>query len=291
LTVVFDMVLNRPRIDDVLLWILLLFCITFATFAFVLGERFPVAAGLVCVGAFAAATVFFVGPWGDEQSAISSSQEMPILALYLGWFVARPLGRILMLLMTGLLLLSYILNPIFAPDGLLGVPTAVQTIVISLFCFEIGSMVWRKSEREITIDPLTGALLRRAFFARISTELARFERHGSPFVLVVIDFDHFKELNDTEGHAAGDRALVRTVDAWQSAIRAGDILGRTGGDEFAMILGQTDAHEAQQIMRRLREHSPHSWSWGIAQSRAGDTPNAIFARADERLYESKWARS
>lgn len=289
-TIIIDVVLDRPGIDPALLWVLLAFCLSFSGVAFLMARDFPVFVGLVCVGVFVGASIYFIGPWGDQQSAISSAQEVPILALYLGWFVPRPLGRILMLVITAILALSFAVNPDFHPDGVFGVPTAAQTLVIALFCFEIGSMLWRKSERQIRIDPLTGVLNRAGFLEKLRLELARSVRTGHPLSLVMIDFDHFKQLNDTQGHSAGDEALVRTVDAWRAAVRAGDVIGRTGGDEFAILLDKTDAHGAQQIMRRLRDASPHAWSWGIAQSRLGDDGEELFARADGMLYASKRAR-
>lgn len=289
-TIVIDILLDRPGIDAIMLWALLAFCLTLTGVAILLGRRFPLAAGLVCIAVFIIASVLFIGPWGDVQSAISSAQELPILALYLGWFVPRPAGRILMLILTVVLAVSIALNADFQPGGIFGLPTAVQTIVIALFCFEIGSMLWRKSEREMTVDPLTGALNRAGFLRRLSRELSRYERRGYPLCLVVIDFDYFKQLNDTQGHSAGDRALTENVAAWMSGIRTGDVIGRTGGDEFAILLGRADAVEAQRIVRRLRESSPHSWSWGIAQARSGDSAETLFARADSTLYSYKRAR-
>lgn len=290
ITIIIDILLDRPGIDAGLLWLMLAFCLTFSCVAFLLGREFPVAVGMVCVGAFTAATVYFSGPWGDPQSAISSSQEMPILALYLGWFVPRPAGRILMLIIAALLALSFALNTDFHPDGMFGVPTAVQTIVISLFCFEIGSMLWRHSERRITIDPLTGVLNRAGFMAQLERRLTRFERSGQTFSLVVVDFDGLKELNDTLGHTAGDEALLETAKSWKTALRSSDLIGRTGGDEFAFLFGRTDPYEAQRIVRRLRNESPHGWSWGIAQPQPGDTVQSVLARADEILYAFKRAR-
>jgi diguanylate cyclase (GGDEF)-like protein len=289
-TLIIDLVLQRPGIDQATLWLLLAFCLTFTMSALLLGERFPPVIGLICVMVFIAATIYFVSPWGDEQSAVSSAQELPILALYLGWFVRRPLGRIIMLVSTALIVVAVAANPLFRSDGLLGVPTAVQTIIVALLCFEVGSLLWRWSERRIDTDVLTGALSRTAFLERLDRKLSRIPR-AAPFCLVVMDFDDFKQLNDTQGHAAGDAALIATVEGWRSGIRAGDVVGRTGGDEFALILDRLDARDARPIVERLRRESPHSWSWGIAQALPGDDGETIFGRADRALYEMKRERA
>lgn len=291
ITVIIDLLLDRPGIDPALYWLLLAFSLTFAGIAVLLGRDFPVTVGFVCVAVFTGASIYFTGPMGDRQSAISSAQEVPILALYLGWFVARPLGRILMLIITALFAVSFALNPDFYPNGVLGVPTAVQTLIIALFCFEIGSMLWRKSERRITIDPLTRVRNRAGFFLVLEKALARSERSGHPVSLVMIDLDGLKQLNDTAGHSAGDDALVETVRHWKSELRAADLIGRTGGDEFALLLARTDAYEAQRIVRRLRASAPHGWSWGVAQSRPGDDVQSILRRADDILYAFKRARA
>lgn len=289
-TLVIDLVLQRPGLSAWVLWALLAFCLSLAATAAILGRRFPIAVGLCCVVTFVLASVYFLSPWGDVQSTVSSAQELPILALYLGWFVPRPLGRIVMLSATALIVAATAINPLFRPDGGLGAPTAVQMVVIALFCFEIGSRLWRRSERRLTTDPLTGALNRAGFLDRLGREIARSQRSGTPLSLVVIDFDRFKELNDTRGHAAGDRALVETVGVWRDGIRSSDAIGRTGGDEFAILLDRTDAAGAQRIAGRLRAASSHSWSWGVAQVRGDDDAEAVFARADRILYESKRGR-
>ena len=289
-TLMIDLVQGRPGVDPISLWVLLAFCLGLTGTAILMGDRFPVAAGLACVVVFIAATIYFLTPWGDEQSAVSSAQELPILSLYLGWFVRRPLGRIIMLIATALVVVAIATNPLFWPAGVLGVPTGLQTVVLALFCFEVGSMLWRRSERRISTDQLTGALNHKTFLTRAQQALERAHRSGAPLCLVVVDFDYFKRLNDTEGHAAGDRALAETVELWQRGLRADDLVGRIGGDEFALLLGQTDRRRAEQIMGRLRGQSEYSWSWGVTQARPGDSIEVLFARADGRLYGVKRGR-
>lgn len=290
LTLVLDLMLHRPGLVVWVLWMLLAVCLGLTATALLMGRTFPQSVGFSCVVVFTAASIYLLSPLGDEQSAVSSAQELPILALYLGWFVRRPLGRILILVVTALLVIVLALNPLFWPDGALGVPTAVQAVVITLLCFEVGSMVWRRSERRITTDQLTGALSRAGFLERLGRELGRGRRRRRPLTLVAIDFDDFKQINDTEGHAAGDTALAETVAAWRAGLRLGDAIGRTGGDEFALLLDRANLLQAEQTVRRLCAESPHSWSWGIAEARAGEDAESVLVRADEALYAAKLGR-
>lgn len=290
ITLVIDIALHRADLQEWVLWVLVIFCSVLALIALVLGELFPLWIGLLCVIVFTIASLYFLGPLTDAQAAVSTAQELPILALYLGWFIPRPLGRIVMITVTVLFTAVLVINPAFHPDGELGVPSGVQMIVVGLFCFEIGSMLWRRSEKIIGTDLLTGVLNRAGFMKHLERELQRAARGGAAMCLVVIDFDRFKQLNDTQGHAAGDRALADTVAILRGGIRSGDAIGRTGGDEFAILLDRIDVRGADQIMRRLRQASTHPWSWGIAQVRPGEGIESVFGRADTLLYDAKRRR-
>jgi len=289
-TLAVDIALQRPGLDPWVHWVLLAFTLGLAAIALLIGRALPIAVGLCGVGVFTVASIYFLSPLGDPQSAVSSGQELPILALYLGWFVRRPFGRVLMLALSATFLLVIFMNPIFQSGGVLGVPSAVQMLLMALFCFEIGSMLWRRSQRRITTDQLTNVLNRAGFFERLGRDLARADRTRVPMCLAVVDFDYFKELNDTHGHHAGDEALRHTVGEWQDSLRTSDVIGRTGGDEFAILLDRIDAHGANQIMQRLRQSSAYPWTWGIAQVRPGDTDESLFSRADQQLYRSKARR-
>lgn len=290
-TLVFDFLLHREDLDPVVLSILMFVALALGTFAVILGKNFPHSLGLCCVAVLALASVYFISPLGDEQSAVSSMQELPILALYLAWFVRRPLNRALLLASLALIALMMLYNPEFHFAGNLGVAVAIQAIIATVFCFEVGQALWRRSEHEVTTDALTGALNRSGFMKQLQEEIARSLRFNSPLTLVVIDFDYFKQLNDRGGHAAGDQALIDTVQLWKMGLRSRDLIGRTGGDEFAILLDRTDATAAQQTMTRLRERSPHAWSWGVSQAREGDTIESMFDRADQKLYTVKRARA
>jgi diguanylate cyclase (GGDEF)-like protein len=142
-------------------------------------------------------------------------------------------------------------------------------------------------------DPLTGSLNRRGFDERVVAELADAERAGAPVSLVLLDLDHFKEVNDTHGHRAGDELLAWTGQELRADLRAHDAVGRQGGDEFAMLLPDTDAAAAEVVVERLRERlrvcSPASLGSATFPDDAGDVAGLLLA-ADQRLYQDKAAR-
>ena len=104
-----------------------------------------------------------------------------------------------------------------------------------------------------TTDGLTGALSRRAFLATAARDLARVSGQGGDLRCVLLDLDHFKRINDTHGHAAGDRALQEVVLLLKSGLRKEDYVGRLGGEEFAVVMPGADGAIACDIGERLRE--------------------------------------
>src|SRR5215475_11769177 len=103
------------------------------------------------------------------------------------------------------------------------------------------------------IDDLTGVANRRHLLQRLTEECARSERSGEPFSLLVIDLDGFKTINDTHGHAAGDACLRHFTLMAQTRLRPGDMLARTGGDEFCVVLPSSSLREGALIARRVLE--------------------------------------
>ncbi len=152
-----------------------------------------------------------------------------------------------------------------------------------------------------TTDELTGLLNRRALEERIEAEISRSQRHQIKTSLVLIDVDRFKLINDTLGHAAGDRYLALIGQVLTQKVRTLDVVGRLGGDEFLVILPMTSATEALVFINRLQtglselasqhpEFAMASLSFGIAEApRHGRTPTAVMAAADSALYSAKRA--
>ena len=145
-------------------------------------------------------------------------------------------------------------------------------------------------------DPLTGLANHRAFQERLHAEVARARRHGRPLTLALIDLDHFKQINDLAGHATGDRVLGELGARLRAALREEDLLARIGGDEFALLLPETDepdAHAVLERVRRTREREPLVDGLRVTISaglcgleRAGDA-ETILRLADGALYWSK----
>ncbi len=151
------------------------------------------------------------------------------------------------------------------------------------------------------LDDLTGVGNRRHLLQRLTEECARSERSGEPFALLVIDLDGFKLINDTHGHAAGDACLQHFTLMAQTRLRPGDMLARTGGDEFCVVLPASTLREGAMIARRILDvcradaeacvgdEIPISLSIGVAQwnREIGPHPDRLMAAADHALYAAK----
>jgi len=156
-------------------------------------------------------------------------------------------------------------------------------------------------------DYLTGAYNRRYFMARLVEEVERRARGGLPFAVALIDVDNFKSVNDAHGHLAGDEVLRRLAQSCMAHVRAIDTFARFGGEEFAVLLPQTDLAQAQQWLERMRlaaaglSFDPPGTGLGVTISigvaaadanalrndPAASTVDAVLRHADEALYRAK----
>lgn len=155
-------------------------------------------------------------------------------------------------------------------------------------------------ERLASFDALTGLYNRRRFEEAATAEIDRARRYGRPFSLLLIDLDHFKQVNDTRGHNAGDAALRQAAQTLLSAVRTTDLVARYGGEELGVLLPETGAEEARQVAERIRHaiggtpvsHEGDSFiitaSLGGAQYAVADDGLArLVGRADAALYRAK----
>lgn len=155
---------------------------------------------------------------------------------------------------------------------------------------------------QATTDPLTGLLNRRQYENLFSREQERVKRHGSKLSLCVADLDHFKRVNDEHGHDAGDQVLKHISDLFVDTLRHTDIVGRFGGEEFILLLPDTDLDNALTVIRRLREKLQASpvnvgdkvlqvtATFAVTEVVAEDaTIEDVIRRADKALYQGKEA--
>jgi GGDEF domain-containing protein len=154
--------------------------------------------------------------------------------------------------------------------------------------------IGRQSSRlrhEAHTDPLTGLLNRKGLAPAAERAFAVADRTEIPLTIGLVDLDDFKRVNDRDGHAAGDRLLIKMTRTWSEELEPGDIFARLGGDEFLVILvGSTD-EEAKRFFERLLFVSPAPWSAGVIRRRTGEDLSSCLARADNTLYEQKRSRT
>ena len=187
-------------------------------------------------------------------------------------------------------------NPVNFLFALVANVTAVLSLIGILLAHRDEAA--RALERLATLDGLTGVLNRRAWLAQAGVELANSVRYGHPLAVLMMDLDHFKQVNDSRGHEAGDHALQFFAQALQGACRAGDLVCRYGGEEFCVLMNRADLTSSMAFDRRMRaylaEAAPRelghglSYSGGIAINRlTEDTLADMLRRADTALYGAK----
>jgi two-component system, cell cycle response regulator len=154
----------------------------------------------------------------------------------------------------------------------------------------------QRLENQLFEDPLTRLYNRRFLFSQLEALASGARRHGRPLAVAMVDLDGFKAVNDTHGHEAGDEVLIAAAEALQRALRAEDVLGRLGGEEFLALLPDTDADAAARTSERLRAAVAAaggpvavtaSVGWAVLED--AEEPDAVVRRADSALYAAKAA--
>ncbi|WP_413283018.1 GGDEF domain-containing protein [Vibrio sp. MA40-2] len=201
----------------------------------------------------------------------------------------------------GIWVVSFNMVFILLPVYLLVFLLIGRTLVLS-YTSEIESAYrkLRKSSRTLTklatTDPLTKAFNRRHFEESTTIEIPRAQRHATSLSLIIFDIDHFKNINDSFGHSAGDKVLINLTQLTLQNLRSSDILARWGGEEFIILLPQCNAEEAKLIAEKLRlsiaeydfDQVGHiTCSFGVAQMLPDERLDSWVHRADQALYQVK----
>lgn len=203
---------------------------------------------------------------------------------------------------------SYLGAPLMSPDGYnIGALCAIDVVPrdfdpaqVSLVSQLAGVVVDTIELRRLAErDFLTGAYTRAAFINEMEREVERYVRYGRPSAIALLDIDHFKSINDTYGHPAGDQVLKAVADCCRTEMRLADVFGRIGGEEFGLLLPETSSDDAMLAIERLRTALPKvgfpfapglhvTASFGIASvDHEGPSVGEWIARADMGLYSAK----
>lgn len=175
----------------------------------------------------------------------------------------------------------------FGSGSFTAVEPTVLGAVIATTCMVV--LLLSNAREASEIDPLTHVANRRGLDRRLAEAMEQAEKHPDPLVVALIDIDHFKQINDEQGHDAGDRILRELVRRWTPLVRAGDTIARFGGDEFVIVLPACSLPDADAVLHRLRQAAPDgvSCSLGSAVFRPEDSASLVISRADAALYDAK----
>jgi two-component system, cell cycle response regulator len=239
--------------------------------------------------------------WTVHSSASGAGACAPLLALPATYAVFF-LRKLPAAFVVGLACGGYAIAAVAGPGLPLGrvavtaVGIAAAAALVGMQRASANRLIWRLSDAAVT-DPLTGLMNRRGFQDLIETELERARRSGQPLSLIIGDLDHFKALNDRFGHGAGDRALEQLALILDTAKRRIDTAARIGGEEFAVVLPDSDQHAAYILAERMRRevretfvYEPYelTMSLGLATFPIhGSSVESLVAQADEALYAAK----
>jgi diguanylate cyclase (GGDEF)-like protein len=213
----------------------------------------------------------------------------------IGWGIALALGTALLRFSVGIDQM-----PISTPLQVRILNEVAYLVVVAVAIAGMSRVRHSQAQLELlaTHDPLTNVLNPRAFTRELSQELSRNRRYGRPLALIYLDLDDFKKVNDAHGHATGDAVLRLVADAMRAAVRAADVVGRLGGDEFGVLMPETDAVVAHAAASRLvagirtvfRGTPSVTASIGVvavAGTEAGT--DELIRKADQAMYEAKRA--
>ena len=267
------------------------------------------------VGAVVLATAWFT--WGDPDYAARLRLMVALMAvvfsLHAAFIIRRGLGSFsrglvatVLVCIAAVQVVRLASTFVWPPGNTILDASAlhaffIATFSVSVLLFSVGAVLMAgdrlraELEQLATRDSLTNTLTRRYMDEAFAAELERSRRSGQPLAFLMMDLDHFKAVNDTHGHQVGDRVLVEFAAKVQRQLRKSDLLGRFGGEEFALVLPNTSREAALQVAERIRAACvPQAGEVGCTVSIGltlghpeNDTLDKLLARADAALYQAK----
>lgn len=227
-------------------------------------------------------TALLVSQAASTAGSVTASFCFVWITLYAAVYFRRQVARAYAAAAATAMGLALLVNPFTG---------ARQTFLMLVFTMTAASEVLASQvaqlERASVTDPLTRALNREGLTRAADRTFSAARRAGSTVAVAALDLDGFKAINDTGGHLAGDEVLRDFAGALRAELRTTDVLARTGGDEFVLLLPGADSRHVDTLARRLRRRSSVAWTYGAVTSYGDEALTDAIARADRVLYRQK----
>lgn len=227
-------------------------------------------------------------------SATGGYSEMVSFSFFYLWIVLyavlffSPLG---IAVQAGLVMIGYWVVSALYDDSAADLLTPLEPMILVSIIATTGTVcaLLARAREASEVDPLTRVANRRGLDHALDLAMQLAERIDPRLTVAMIDVDHFKTINDENGHAVGDQVLQQLTTAWRPLLRPTDSIGRRGGDEFLVVLPGSTTADAATVLERLRVAVPSgvTCSIGAAHRRPGDSASLLVSRADAALYEAK----
>ncbi len=240
--------------------------------------RLAVAIGTLIISTLIARSATPVG-------MIVTASDYMWLGVYAAFFFSRAAARAHLALIAAAFGTALLASPHHVPVDAWIFTTASLVVAVEAIA--------RQSDRlrhEAHTDSLTGLLNRKGLAPAAERAFSLADRTDIPLSVVLVDLDYFKQVNDRDGHAAGDRLLAEMTQIWRAELEPTDIFARLGGDEFLVVLVGSGDEERARLLQRLHLVSPSPWSAGVIRRQRGEDLGACLARADNALYAVKRSR-
>lgn len=262
-------------------WATVVFCSAMGTTMLVLGQRLPLLAYQLAPALIVVLHALFVLQLSHPVQVVAFTSLLAVAAA-VGTLMFLPVAASVYLVMV---VASITLIVVKQP----GAGPSEWVLLVGLCALTASLVATMASAREAAeLDVLTGLVNRRGLTRRLEELRAAAPRRQQLLTLALVDLDHFKVINDTQGHLAGDQALRAVASSWAGHLGAGPLLGRWGGDEFALVL-RGDEAVAEEVVGRLRAllHGGLSCTAGLAVLRPDESVAELLDRADAALYAAK----